>query len=83
MRFWCPTELEIPSGVLKFDLPTTEKEFNYANSVGLCYEADEVRRCIQAGLTESEGMSLDETLVVAEIMEEIRKQLGVVYPQDE
>lgn len=83
MRFWCPTELETPSGIHKFDLPPTDKEFNYANSVGLCYEAAEVRRCIQAGLTESPGMSWEESLVVAEIMEGIRKQVGVIYPQDD
>ena len=35
-----------------------------------------------AGLLESPKMSLDETLVLAEIMEAIRTQVGVVYPQD-
>jgi dihydrodiol dehydrogenase / D-xylose 1-dehydrogenase (NADP) len=82
MRFWCPTELESPSGSFKFDLPPTDKTFNYANSVGLCYEAAEVRRCIQAGLKESPKVSLEESLVIAEIMESIRTQVGVVYPQD-
>jgi len=85
MRFWCPTELVTPTtnGVQQFELPQTEKTFNYANSVGLSYQAQEVRRCIQAGLLESPLMTLDESLVVAEIMESIRKQVGVVYPQDE
>lgn len=36
-----------------------------------------------AGLLESPLITLDETLVIAEIMETIRKQVGVVYPQDE
>ena len=35
------------------------------------------------GLLESPLITLDETLVIAEIMETIRKQVGVVYPQDE
>lgn len=34
------------------------------------------------GLTESPEMSLDETILIAEIREQIRKQIGVVYPTD-
>jgi len=83
MRFWCPTELEtVSKGKLTFELPKTERSFNYANSVGLLYEGDEVRKCLKEGLTESPLMPLDETVVIAEIMEDIRKQVGVVYPQD-
>ncbi|CAG7836531.1 unnamed protein product [Allacma fusca] len=81
-RFWCPTELITPNGVEKFDLPPSDKTFNYANSVGLSYEAQEVRRCLTSGLLESPLINLDETLVIAEMMESIRKQVGVVYPQD-
>jgi len=83
MRFWCPTELETPSGIEKFELPSSDKTFNYSNSVGLCYEADEVRKCMQAGRIESSLMTLDESLAMAGIMEDIRKQVGVVYPQDD
>jgi dihydrodiol dehydrogenase / D-xylose 1-dehydrogenase (NADP) len=84
MRFWCPTGLELPSGEkLDFPLLPTQKEFNYANSVGLAYEAEEVRRCLKEGLTESPGLSLDESLSIARVMESIRKQVGVNYPQDE
>ena len=43
------------------------------------YEASEARRCIIEGKTESSAMSLDESLVMAEIMDEIMKQLDVVY----
>ncbi len=55
---------------------------HYGNSQGLAYEAEEVRRCLSQGLLESPLMSLDESLTMAEIMESIRKQVGVVYPQD-
>lgn len=34
------------------------------------------------GLTESTDMSLDESLKIAEILDEVRRQLGVVFPQD-
>ena len=35
------------------------------------------------GATESDLLSLDETLTIARIMEQTRKQIGVVYPQDD
>ena len=41
-----------------------------------------MRQCIAGGRTESDLLSLDETLTIARIMEEARKQIGVVYPQD-
>ena len=43
------------------------------------YEASEARHCIMEGKTESSVMSLDESLVIAEIMDEIMKQLDVVH----
>ncbi|ODM95427.1 Trans-1,2-dihydrobenzene-1,2-diol dehydrogenase [Orchesella cincta] len=80
--FWAADKLETPSGVLEFPVPKTDKEFNFWNSTGLSYQCQEVRRCIQAGITESPLMSLDETILIAEIKESIRKQIGVSYPQD-
>ena len=44
------------------------------------YQALEVERCINAGMTESPVMSLDETVSIMETMDEIRKQTGVKYP---
>ena len=47
---------------------------------GMQYQAIEVERCVNAGLTESPRMSLDETVSIMETMDEIRKQTGVKYP---
>ncbi len=47
---------------------------------GMQYQALEVERCINAGLTESPVMSLDETVSIMETMDEIRTQTGVKYP---
>jgi predicted dehydrogenase len=47
---------------------------------GKQYEAAEVARCIAEGLTESPRMTLDETLALMEIMDDVRAQIGVVYP---
>lgn len=47
----------------------------------MCYEADAVVECLREGRKESSIMPLSETQTVAEIMEEVMKQLGVVYYQ--
>jgi predicted dehydrogenase len=41
---------------------------------GLCYEAAEVARCIEAGLTESPGMPLGETVRIMETMDAVLAQ---------
>jgi dihydrodiol dehydrogenase / D-xylose 1-dehydrogenase (NADP) len=79
---WCPTTLVLPNETLEFPLPATDKKMNFGNSQGLSYQCHEVRKCLLNGLTESSVVSHDETLRIAEIMEAIRKQVGVVYPQD-
>jgi predicted dehydrogenase len=47
---------------------------------GLRFEIEEVHRCLAAGALESVTMPLDETLALAEVLDEIRAQVGVVYP---
>jgi predicted dehydrogenase len=46
---------------------------------GLCYEAEEVMRCLASGRTESELVPLDTTLAVMRILDEVRAQIGVTY----
>lgn len=79
---WCPEHLEGPSGNFEALLPKTGEKFNYDNSQGLMFEAMEVRRCLKEGLLESPGVSHAESLTIATIMEAVRTQVGVVYPQD-
>ena len=47
---------------------------------GFQYQAAEVARCVNAGLTQSETMPWDDTIAVMEIMDRVRSQLGVRYP---
>ncbi len=47
---------------------------------GLRHQAAEVGRCLRAGLTESPLLPLDETLAIMGTMDEIRRQIGLVYP---
>ncbi|MCL2736463.1 MAG: Gfo/Idh/MocA family oxidoreductase [Propionibacteriaceae bacterium] len=47
---------------------------------GFQYQAAEVARCLDAGVTESWVMPWTATLDVLATMDEVRRQLGVVYP---
>jgi dihydrodiol dehydrogenase / D-xylose 1-dehydrogenase (NADP) len=78
-RFWCPTMLKTSEGTKEYPLPEPYMPTVFANSQGFCYEAEEVRQCLQEGKKESSIQSLNDTVVVAEIMDEIMKQIGVVY----
>ena len=48
----------------------------------LNYEAEEVMRCLKLGLKESPFMPMDESVQIMEIMDNIRKPWGLVYPND-
>lgn len=50
---------------------------------GLRFQVDEVHRCLDLGLRESPQMPIDETIAIAEVMDEVRNQLGVVYPHEQ
>ena len=82
--FWCPPSLIDVDGTEKqWPLPEAKHDFNFINSCGLRYEADEVRKCIRDGKTESENVTHNESLLIAHIEDEIRMQIGVKYPEDD
>uniref|UniRef100_A0A673G467 Trans-1,2-dihydrobenzene-1,2-diol dehydrogenase n=1 Tax=Sinocyclocheilus rhinocerous TaxID=307959 RepID=A0A673G467_9TELE len=78
----CPTVLELNGKKTEFPLPEPGLPLNFHNSTGLRYEAEEVRRCLLKGLKESIKMSLTDSELLIEIMDEARRQVGVVYEQD-
>jgi predicted dehydrogenase len=47
---------------------------------GLRHQAAEVGSCLRAGRLESDIMPLDETLSIMSTMDEVRRQIGLVYP---
>lgn len=57
--------------------------FNYRSSAGLAYEAEEVRKCIEAGKIQSDIMPHSDTIKLAGMMDQLRAAVGVVYPADE
>ena len=56
--------------------------FKYEGNIegrGMQYQALEVERCITEGLIESPTMSLDETVQIMEVMDQIRNQTGIEF----
>lgn len=47
---------------------------------GLFWEADECARCIRDGKTQSDTMPHNETILIMEIMDEVRRQNSLLYP---
>jgi predicted dehydrogenase len=47
---------------------------------GLRHQADEVGRCLRAGLTESPILPLAQTISIMETMDEVARQIGLHYP---
>jgi len=57
--------------------------FQFENQVhGYTYEAQEVMRCLALGLKESPALSLEFTLSRMELLDEIRRQIGLRYPSE-
>nr|XP_056720001.1 trans-1,2-dihydrobenzene-1,2-diol dehydrogenase [Euleptes europaea] len=81
--FWSPVQLVVNGKNEEFPLPPPSQQLNFPNSAGLCYEAEHVRQCLLQGLKESPVMSHADSELVHSILDEVRRQLGVSYPQDQ
>ncbi|NUH83893.1 Gfo/Idh/MocA family oxidoreductase [Bacillus firmus] len=90
-----PAEIQGEEGNIVIDkISTPEKvELHYRNgekedltqdqlSDSMYYEAKEFIRLVQAGKTESDINSFANSMITMEIIEEARRQIGVVYPAD-
>lgn len=51
------------------------------NGKGMYWEADEVARCLRDGKLESEGLPWEESIVIMEVMDEVKRQGGLTYPE--
>lgn len=61
----------------------TTRSYSTLQVQGLAFEAAEVARLVSEGKTESDRMSWQGTLDVMNALDEIRRQVGVVYPGEE
>jgi len=87
--FWSTTRVTLTINgkapeELAFDYQPKKPEhsFNFLNSIGLQYEAKHMQQLLAQGKTESDILSLDETLSIMKTLDEIRRQIGVKYPSE-
>ncbi|XP_006274914.1 trans-1,2-dihydrobenzene-1,2-diol dehydrogenase [Alligator mississippiensis] len=78
-----PTDMLFNGERWECPLPPPSQPLNFERDTGLRYEAQHVRECLLQGLKESPVMSLADSELVASILDEVRKQLGVKYTQDQ
>lgn len=82
--FSCPTTIiDVDGSEKSWPLPKATHDFNFPNSCGFIYEADEIRKCIRAGKKESDFVTHNDSILIARLMDEIRKQIGVKYADDD
>jgi predicted dehydrogenase len=72
-----PTRLEVQVG----DAAVRTEAFELIGA-GYAHELREVTRCLQQGLTESPVMPLEHSLASMRLLDGVRAQLGVSYPND-
>ncbi|KAK9880771.1 hypothetical protein WA026_013092 [Henosepilachna vigintioctopunctata] len=82
-RFWCPSELITSNKTYNFDIPQSEVKFKYLYSGGLLYEADEVKQCLEEGKLESPQITHCESIQLAQLMDLMRKEVGLRFKEDD
>ncbi|KAJ3042867.1 hypothetical protein HDV00_006428 [Rhizophlyctis rosea] len=75
---WAPTRVRFTTGKNN-DGKETVYECPYEGN-GMRYEADEAARCVNEGRLESSVSRVQESVLMARVMDEIRRQGGVKYP---
>ncbi|GAV02547.1 hypothetical protein RvY_13094 [Ramazzottius varieornatus] len=79
--FWCPEEMTLKGKTEKHPLPMVKHDLEFRNGQGMVYEVQEVKRCIDNGLTESPHFTHKETLIIAQIADEVKKQIGLSFEE--
>jgi predicted dehydrogenase len=77
-----PAFMHCPSSFTVSGQGTTEQIDGSYEGNGLRFEAIEVQRYLEQGVTESPVMPLDETIHLMETLDDIRSQIGLVYPAE-
>ena len=77
-RFWCAEEAMLYNSKNELE-EAVEMPFPVN---GYVYEAEEVNNCLQEGLKESKQLPLQDTLAIMGIMDAIRSEWGLTYPQE-
>lgn len=78
-RFWAPDTIITETETFCFALPKAAIKFRNEYTIGLSYEVLEVGRCIEIGLLESPKMTHAESIELAQLMDKMRADVGVVF----
>lgn len=81
-RPWCPSKYWVVKREQRFGVVGEAEEFEYripGGGHGLCFEADEVARCVRDGRQESASMPWVESLAVLDILDAVRKAHGLHF----
>nr|XP_039256786.1 trans-1,2-dihydrobenzene-1,2-diol dehydrogenase-like [Styela clava] len=81
--FWSPPAITVNGEIRNFPFPKVVYKMNFANSEGLTYEANEVRRCLLNKKIESPLITHAMSIELAEIIGKLRQDLGYKLPQDD
>ncbi|ELU05401.1 hypothetical protein CAPTEDRAFT_225239 [Capitella teleta] len=81
--FFHPIELIAPEKTYKYDLPKSQYEMSFERSEGLGYEVKCVRDCILKGQRECPTMPWKDSIWIMEILDEVRRQIGVHFDADD
>jgi len=77
-----PTYHSVSRHFLTPDQTVSKSKFTYPTMAGLVYEVHHVYECLRDGKLESDQITHADSVAWAEVFEEVRRQLGVHYPQD-
>jgi predicted dehydrogenase len=67
--------------VEEVDCPIPTDPDRKGDGWGMYWEADEAARCVRDGTLESNTLTWEESVLIMETMDEVRKQGGVKYPE--
>jgi predicted dehydrogenase len=73
-RFWQATSATLEAG--------TDSVVTTRGEAGYHFEAEEAMSCLREGRTESSLIPLDESLRISRILDQVRAQIGLVYPTE-
>jgi hypothetical protein len=67
----------------EFEQPREGDKFLFRNGIGFTHEIEHVHQCWRSGKKESDIQPLATSVQVLRVLDEVRRQVGVVYPCEE
>lgn len=76
---WTPSEIHTPNGTFSWPIPEVAEPFNFKRSGGFVYQINAARKALIEGKTQIPEITHADSLLIAEIQDEILRQIGVTY----